>query len=162
MTFRNVALVHVVWHWWHQALFFWLLVWMRFENLHFCAFFKPSYPTASGELVFSWYFTYFMVEPFSLSSLLGYLSLHCKCGLLVLCECVHRALTPMWKGTAGRRQGSGWLQVLGNAEGIGPRAKDRECQRHGEHLLLEQVWGLACPIWFSFYMPMSNHWRVLP
>ncbi|CAM4532277.1 unnamed protein product [Leuciscus chuanchicus] len=33
------------------------------------------------------------------------------------------ALAPMWTETAGRRQGSGWLQVLGNAEGIGAESK---------------------------------------
>lgn len=64
-----------------------------------------------------------MVEPLSLfSDLLRYLSLQC-CVVCRFYECVHSALAPMWKETAGRRQGSGWLQVLGNAEGIVAESK---------------------------------------
>ncbi len=33
------------------------------------------------------------------------------------------SLAPIQKETAGRRQGGGWLQVLGNAEGSGAESK---------------------------------------
>lgn len=78
------------------------------------------------------------------------------------CSCVTVHIQCPGPSAAGSsRQATSWwaggCRCWAMLKGVEPRAKDGECHRHGEQLLAEQVWGLSCPLWFSFPATLTKN-----